>query len=219
MDKTKQVAACSLQVQRVEHVRTDSSTHLTPAPCPTTRSASSPFPYSSLAWLTYSEHEENTFLRNVGELQIDSVTVRRAVTFACSHAARTRRSQSIWTLQRRSYVTWSGIDRPSRDPRVAPPIEDVLVHRRRFIPNPFLAINLGRAAARPAEEEAVWGCFPCQLSFNQMVHVPRRPSSGMSRRLTLVRTDVSEELSASIIRMTRSGELGTKYFFAACVGC
>jgi hypothetical protein len=35
------------------------------------------------------------------------------------------------------------------------------------------------------------------------------PSSGMLRRVSLVRTDVSEELGASIIRVTRSGELGT----------
>jgi hypothetical protein len=34
-------------------------------------------------------------------------------------------------------------------------------------------------------------------------------SSGMLRRVALVRTDVSEELSASIIRVTRFGELGT----------
>jgi hypothetical protein len=33
-------------------------------------------------------------------------------------------------------------------------------------------------------------------------------SSGMVRRVALVRTDVSEELSASIIRVTRIGELG-----------
>jgi DNA-binding TFAR19-related protein (PDSD5 family) len=33
-------------------------------------------------------------------------------------------------------------------------------------------------------------------------------SSGMLRRVALVRTDVSEELSASIIRLTRIGELG-----------
>jgi hypothetical protein len=33
-------------------------------------------------------------------------------------------------------------------------------------------------------------------------------SSGMLRRVTLVRTDVSEELSASFIRVTRIGELG-----------
>jgi hypothetical protein len=35
------------------------------------------------------------------------------------------------------------------------------------------------------------------------------PSSGMLRRVALVRTDVSEELSASIIRVTRIGELRT----------
>jgi hypothetical protein len=34
-------------------------------------------------------------------------------------------------------------------------------------------------------------------------------SSGVSRHVTLVRTDVSEELSTSIIRATRTGELGT----------
>jgi hypothetical protein len=34
-------------------------------------------------------------------------------------------------------------------------------------------------------------------------------SSEMLRRVTLVRTDVSEEPSASIIRVTRFGELGT----------
>jgi hypothetical protein len=33
--------------------------------------------------------------------------------------------------------------------------------------------------------------------------------SGMLRRVALVRTEVSEELSASIIRVTRIGELGT----------
>jgi hypothetical protein len=52
-------------------------------------------------------------------------------------------------------------------------------------------------------------------------------SSGMLRRVAVVITDVSEELSASFIRVTRIVELGTmiavtsntKYFFAACVGC
>jgi hypothetical protein len=33
-------------------------------------------------------------------------------------------------------------------------------------------------------------------------------SSGMLRRVALVRTDVSEELSAPFIRVTRIGELG-----------
>jgi hypothetical protein len=59
-------------------------------------------------------------------------------------------------------------------------------------------------------------------------------SSGMLRRVALVRIDVWEELSASNIRVTRIGELGTTlavtsnrrklrritwYFFAASVGC
>jgi hypothetical protein len=35
------------------------------------------------------------------------------------------------------------------------------------------------------------------------------PSSGMLRRVALVRTDVLEELSASFIKVTRIGELGT----------
>jgi hypothetical protein len=39
--------------------------------------------------------------------------------------------------------------------------------------------------------------------------VCRMASSGMLRRVALVITDVSEELSASIIRVTRIGELGT----------
>jgi DNA-binding TFAR19-related protein (PDSD5 family) len=47
----------------------------------------------------------------------------------------------------------------------------------------------------------------------QIVHATREllriASSGMLRRVGLVRTDVSEELSASLIRMTRIGELGT----------
>jgi hypothetical protein len=34
-------------------------------------------------------------------------------------------------------------------------------------------------------------------------------SSGMLRRVALVKTDVSEELSASFIKVTRIGELGT----------
>jgi hypothetical protein len=35
------------------------------------------------------------------------------------------------------------------------------------------------------------------------------PFSGMFRRVALVRTDVSEELSPFFIRVTRIGELGT----------
>jgi hypothetical protein len=41
-------------------------------------------------------------------------------------------------------------------------------------------------------------------------------SSGMLRRVALVITDVLEELSASVIRLTRIGELEMAL---ACVGC
>jgi hypothetical protein len=55
-------------------------------------------------------------------------------------------------------------------------------------------------------------------------------SSGMLLRVAVIRTDVSEELSVPIIRVTRIVELGTlaitsnqhmlrKYFFAAYVSC
>jgi hypothetical protein len=47
----------------------------------------------------------------------------------------------------------------------------------------------------------------------------RMVSFGMLSRVALVRTDVSVGLSASVIRVTRIGELGTLYFFAVCVGC
>jgi hypothetical protein len=43
-------------------------------------------------------------------------------------------------------------------------------------------------------------------------------SSGMLRRVALVRTDVSEELSASFIRVTRIGELGTMLDITVSIG-
>jgi hypothetical protein len=43
------------------------------------------------------------------------------------------------------------------------------------------------------------------------------PSSGMSRHVDLVRTDVSEELSACIIRVRRIGELGTLAVTSNCI--
>jgi hypothetical protein len=60
----------------------------------------------------------------------------------------------------------------------------------------------------------------------------RMVSSGMLRRVALIRTDISEELRAIFLRVTRIGELGTtlavtnnrrtlrrNILFAACVGC
>jgi hypothetical protein len=71
---------------------------------------------------------------------------------------------------------------------------------------------------------------------NNLINIAMRrmASAGMLRRVALVRTEVSEEISVSIIKVTRIGELGTtlavtsnrhllrrniKYFFAACFGC
>jgi hypothetical protein len=45
--------------------------------------------------------------------------------------------------------------------------------------------------------------------YQRQKYMLRMVSSGMLRRVALVRTDVSEELSASFIRVTRIGELGT----------
>jgi hypothetical protein len=47
----------------------------------------------------------------------------------------------------------------------------------------------------------------------------RMPSSGMLGSVALVRTDDSEERIASIIRVTRIGELGTLSITALCISC
>jgi hypothetical protein len=48
-------------------------------------------------------------------------------------------------------------------------------------------------------------------------HILRTASYGTLRRVALIRTEVSEELSASIIRVTKIGELGTlAYFTDSC---
>jgi hypothetical protein len=47
----------------------------------------------------------------------------------------------------------------------------------------------------------------CTIHWEQVVR--RMASSGILRRVALVRTDVSEEFSASFIMVTRVDELGT----------
>jgi hypothetical protein len=90
--------------------------------------------------------------------------------------------------------------------------------------------------------------FMKELGLHRVEWRRRMASSGVLRRVALVRTDVSEELSASFTRVTRIGELGTTlavtrkrrplrrstttalcissrrasvalYFFVACVRC
>jgi hypothetical protein len=56
-----------------------------------------------------------------------------------------------------------------------------------------------------------------EITSEHIKHL-KNGSSGTLRRVALARTDVSEELSASFIGVTRIGELGW-YFFAACGGC
>jgi hypothetical protein len=57
------------------------------------------------------------------------------------------------------------------------------------------------------EEIECWYCLV--LSCPEPVVFLRMPSSEILHHVALVRTDISEELSASIIRVTRIGELGT----------
>jgi hypothetical protein len=47
------------------------------------------------------------------------------------------------------------------------------------------------------------------FSVRKLIKIEELPSSGMLRRVALVRTNVSEERVASIIRVTGIGELGT----------
>jgi hypothetical protein len=58
--------------------------------------------------------------------------------------------------------------------------------------------------ATDSNSDIVW-----QKVRNQPRHKRRMTSSGMLRRVALVRTDVSEELNAAIIWVLRIGELGT----------
>jgi hypothetical protein len=47
----------------------------------------------------------------------------------------------------------------------------------------------------------------------------RMQSSGMLRRVAVVKTDVSDESTASVIWVTTIDKLGPQHFFVVCVGC
>jgi hypothetical protein len=86
---------------------------------------------------------------------------------------------------------------------------------------PIMAENPQLEQAASCELHFLWGLLPDMFLFTrglQSVHGlsyikkyggRRMVSSGVLRRVALVRTDVSEEPSASFIRVTRIGELGT----------
>jgi hypothetical protein len=60
---------------------------------------------------------------------------------------------------------------------------------------------------------------PSMLPRTQQFRYWRMASSGKLRREALVRTDISEELNASIIRVTRIGELGTTLAVTGKLSC
>jgi hypothetical protein len=59
--------------------------------------------------------------------------------------------------------------------------------------------------------------FTTLLFILEISYICRMMSSGVLRRVALVRIDVSEELSAFFIRVTRIGELGTTLVRASAV--
>jgi hypothetical protein len=72
-----------------------------------------------------------------------------------------------------------------------------------------------RWQTRPSHETFFSHCIQClktrllQYCHKIMCTLWRMAFSGTLHRVALVRTDVSEEFSASFIRVTRIGELGT----------
>jgi hypothetical protein len=76
----------------------------------------------------------------------------------------------------------------------------ISIIQNNFMSNPKLYVNIVQYF--PLTELHVY-------AFLKSMNRWRIASSGMLRHVALVRTDVSEELSASFIRMTRIGELGT----------
>jgi hypothetical protein len=98
--------------------------------------------------------------------------------------------------------------------------ECVFIHLDKSAKVIFTLVLSTKASELGCEESLVRGSWtsssyctlishpPKKLLQHKLIYHWRMTSSGMLRRVDLVRTKVSEELSASIIRVTRIGELG-----------
>jgi hypothetical protein len=71
----------------------------------------------------------------------------------------------------------------------------------------FLILDLFLSSGEGKAVPTLWGPLE-RANHNEFIFL-RTASSGMLRRVALVRTDVSEELSASLNSVTRIGKLGT----------
>jgi hypothetical protein len=71
----------------------------------------------------------------------------------------------------------------------------------------FSAYGKGNIELLPTESQFVY-LLPQESQFAIKI-ISRMVSTGMLRRVALVRTYVSKELNASLIRVTRISELGT----------
>jgi hypothetical protein len=94
------------------------------------------------------------------------------------------------------YTAWSRLQRPNEPSRAQPSRAEVAQHttHQTLFKRKMLICKLAKIPPRPT---VIISMERRMLSHRMLHHV------------ALVRTEVSEELSASIIRVTRIGELGT----------
>jgi hypothetical protein len=84
-------------------------------------------------------------------------------------------------------------------------VTEIALLSRPFNEDSFTSVYVDNV--RTSQETHLWLSTACD--GNSFIFLLRMVSSGLLRRVALVRTDVSEETGASFIRMTKVGELGT----------